>query len=311
MFFLGIISQILGRGLIRFLILLYCFSLLYVILYILFSIFNGLYYFIFQEQDQQTNMYSFYVYKIRFILAILARILYEICLFIVGKITGIFLILYGIYFVARLIGLHILLLLLFKIFRDCKEFGLFDFFDGIVFALIGFDSFGNKILKIFFATFDFTQNFMEEVLGIVIPIPGYTWDLNFFRSLSEILSTVDANNVKDKVFELLKERQPIIKINYVEPTNKTDIQSAKIENCTIKNTKEIPTDADTIESLRITFENAMAKQKCETDVLDEDNPLVNLQNSAIDTAKYVARNTAINAALLGTSLYLSTTRNIL
>ena len=55
----------------------------------------------------------------------------------------------------------------------------------------------------------------------------------------------------------------------------------------------------------------MAKQKCETDVMDEDNPLVNLQNSASDTAKYIARNTAINAALLGTSLYLSATRNII
>ena len=294
------ISQILGRGLIRFLVLLYCFCLLYIILYIIFSIISWLYYFIFQEQDQQTNMYSFYVYKIRNILAIIARIIFELCLFVVGKITGIFLILYAIYFAAR-----------FKIFRDCKEVGLFDFFDGIVAALIGFDSFGKKILKIFFATFDFTQNFMEEVLGIVFPLPGYTWDLDFFRSLGDILSSVNTGDVKDKVLALLKERQPIIKINYVQPTNKSDIQSAKIENCTIKNIKEIPANADTIETLKITFENAMAKQKCETDVMDEDNPLVNLQNSASDTAKYIARNTAINAALLGTSLYLSATRNII
>jgi len=161
---LPLIAMIYLRGLIYFLILIYCLCLLYVILYILISFFNWIYYFIFKEQDQQANMYSFYIYHIRRILGFIAQLIFKVCLFVIGKLTGIFLTLYLIYFVARLIGFHIVLIILFKVFRDCVETGLFDFFDQIVIAIFGFESFGQKLLRIIFVTFNFVQEFAKKVV---------------------------------------------------------------------------------------------------------------------------------------------------
>ncbi len=303
-FFFGIFSQIAGKGLIKFLILLYCLCLLYIILYLVISFFSWVYYFIFQEQDQQTNMYSFYVYRIRKILAYIALLLFDIALFVVGKLTGIFLTLYVLYAAARLIGLHLFLLLIFKVFRDCKELGLFDFFDGIVAAIIGFESFGNKLKKIIFATFDFTQTFMEETLGITMP--GYTWNLDFFRNLGTILSTVDTPDVSDKVLSLLSENTPIIKINYVKPTPKSEMHNIIAENCKIKHPLVITPDKDTVEALRMTMENAMIRKRCEIDAATpkNQNPIENLENTFVDSSKYMIDGTKSNMKVFTSSLSL-------
>jgi hypothetical protein len=287
---LPLIAMIYLRGLIYFLILIYCLCLLYVILYILISFFNWIYYFIFKEQDQQANMYSFYIYHIRRILGFIAQLIFKVCLFVIGKLTGIFLTLYLIYFVARLIGFHIVLIILFKVFRDCVETGLFDFFDQIVIAIFGFESFGQKLLRIIFGTFDFAQGFAEQAVFLTT---GHMLDLNFFRKLDEIANNISADDIKDKVLDLISEKTPVIKVNYVKPKDISDIEKMAIEYCDKKHTRKVPDNADIIEGVRMAFEDAMAKKKCVTNITSggknsNKSYIETIQNEIVNSASYIS-----------------------
>lgn len=263
---------ILSKDPITMLVYIYCILLIYIIIYILINLYL-------------ITMILFYypipVFPFLIIPEVIAGPLYFVMtvififvMMIFGLLTGIFLILYGIWTTAKAIGMHIFLYLFFPPFREASDLGLFNFFDGMRGVVFGNRNVGEKMGDSLYVTFDFLKTFMHALFGTTFE--GY--DLNDEYADAVFDSKFKKDDISEErqkqIDDILKNQTPIIKIQQfsskpVKQLTETDVM--KINNCVKNNTVEIPKDKNTMDTLMMMIYNEIGKSNCEQNFDDEIN----------------------------------------
>lgn len=268
MSFAGYIAE---HGIIRFLIVVYCMCIIYIVGYTIYRLYkfvrlltkNG------EIAFNKKRRMEFDIDETNFVpymlLDKLAYFIFLFCICTFWALSHVFLVLYLIYAAARFIGLHWLLLAIFKIFRDCKLLGIFDLFDDLADALIGPYPFFEKFGKMFIATSDFLENFFEESYGLILP--GYKPNDWYMNAMTECLSGNCTEDMKKEIAQMMTTEYPLVKVNILEEEipSGSYMDMTVLNNCIKYNTIVEKGDESTIDTLKIILTNEFAKDKCLTE----------------------------------------------
>lgn len=259
-----LLAYIEKHGLIRFFIILYCACVVYIIFYLIYQIIKFFHMITIPYTGWQ-NLIPLYQWPAFIVLDTILWHLFNLALATLWFLTGIFLILYAVYAAARLILLDWLLIAFFKVFRDCKTYGIFDLFDRLIIAFFGPFLVADKLRRIILATFDFIENFFEETFDVFLP--GYKFNADYLQAAIDYVTEPMTEEKKGKLLELLASATPYIKINItdepVEGTINLDyMDMLKANQCFKANMITERGDENTIERLRIILSNTLAKQEC-------------------------------------------------
>jgi hypothetical protein len=279
----NIIDVILVSGPIKFLVIVYCLCILYVIIYAGYRLLKFINKINLPKRividDPTSNLEP--VFDI--VIDPPSYTLFMLVIHVLGWLSCIFLIIYLIWCAFKAVGLQDMLLV-FEIFRDMRDYGIIGLFDGLFYIFPAPVSAGNKAVAGTMSIFDFLKSFMKEAFGILIP--DYTIDEDVLNANVELAKNAINNNLCEEDVKNLRrtiDSKPLltkININFVDkfedkPKSQEDIM--KVENCIKENTKPIPEDAKTGERLNIIYENEISRQRC----MNQD-----IVNNFEDTFKY-------------------------
>lgn len=299
MFFSRLIDYLKNNGLIKFLLIVYCICVAYIFFYCVYQLIKFVHHLGFKERNNDNFHYNYYTHTPALLLDTISWYIFNICLSLAWFISGILVIIYVIYSAAKLVLLDWLLLAIFKIFRECKALGVFDFFDKLVGIIFGFDNFIKKIGAIVLSTFEFIKQFFDEAFGVVIP--GYRFNAEYVSAIRSMINdafeTGQISSEKRKnIIEALAGKTPLIKINYIEgeppeAEKMNYLQSIKFNNCVKMNTETITDDANTVNILKIIFKNELAREEC----LKESKAYMKQKGEEMNQLKnYMQSNTSTN-----------------
>jgi hypothetical protein len=263
---MGFAEKITEGGPIRTVIIVACLCILYIFLYIIYVLYRLLSSLMWWgKQDVIAKPFWFIFDRVTLFLFVL-------CLMFLPAVSIFFLILY---FVFKVFGFFLGGT---SPFSDCNKLGVFKLIDRMFEILLGKDAVGERIRNSFGALFEFLQKFMKEVFGVVFE--GYELDDEYLNlALKSYLTDKMFPNdkescqaLKQNVLDLFKKKMPVIKLTYEDrvsqPTQKpmSEMDRIKYNNCVRQFTTDIPSDAGTIDKLKLMFSNEIAKKKCEYNV---------------------------------------------
>lgn len=290
---LNIIDIILISGPIKFLIILFCIAIVYIILYALYQLYNFIKNFNIHQRVSIEDPTSFSKNPKNIVIEPILRVLFIISWSIINILGTFFIMLYLIYCAFRAIGLKFLLMGL-EIFRDIERYGIVGLFDGIFDMFTSKKTIGNKVVDGTISVFDFLKTFMRETFGIIFP--NYILDEDVFNATIELAkNSVNNNLCEEDIANLTRiaDSKPLltkININFVdkfEDKPKSQENIMKIENCIKENTRVIPEDAKTSERLNIIYDNEIKRQRC----INKD-AINNFKNTSSVISKSIENNTS-------------------
>ena len=251
-------------GPITFLINLFCVCILYLFGYLVYSIFK------FISLFQLLTPGNPITYPVWVITDKLAYFAFLICIFLTSSLGTLFLVLYFVYKAIEKMGFAFIIYPI-PIFKESWETGLFGLFDDI-FGILGNNEYILKRFGLTFqAAFKFLKTFLKKSFGIVFD--GYELDDDYLDAALEVF--LNKGTMKDgkmcekrkqEIGKILQTKTPIVKIQFNENVEEqkpmSQMETIKYNNCVKMNTVEIPSDANTLDRLKLIFQNEMAKKAC-------------------------------------------------
>lgn len=251
---LFLIRKLKAGNFIVFLIYLLIFCIFYIIFYIICSI---VYYCLNIVTHGSATMYLSQGQLVYFwvIILIIARILFNICLFLTGFLLGGFLALYLIRCIIKMTVIFIVILEATP-FKECESSGLFPFFDKVVDIIFSFTFFDIKLANLASASIEFCTQYINEILT-----GGEGGKSNnHLQEINDYLNNMSYNNI-ESVAQDTYNNIPAIKISSDIDSSNSAV-SLEEQNCINNKYKPLPSDESTDEYLQTVMENDKIKAEC-------------------------------------------------